>query len=101
MAKLSPILLPKNVIDETGHRYGRLLVREYVEVPGEKAHWRCDCDCGNEFVTRGDRLRTERTVSCGCWRADKDVRQAARLKVSPRRRKQIADMGGEARRRSR
>ena len=41
---------PARTIDETGARYGRLIVLERVigpidsDVPG--AHWRCACDCG-------------------------------------------------------
>ena len=89
------IPLPKGTIDETGHRYGRLTVEEYIDSPGA-ALWRCMCECGSEIVARGSKLRQGIIVSCGCWRADPNVRQAARLKVSARRRKQIASLGGLA-----
>ena len=90
--------LPKNTTDETGHRYGRLLVAEYAGREGDGAAlWLCRCDCGGNAVVRGAKLRSGRTVSCGCERADPEIRQAARLKVSSRRRKQIARLGSDAR----
>jgi hypothetical protein len=97
------IPLPINTIDETGNRYGRLVVLEYAgrEEPleagqGGPARWLCQCDCGNQIAVRGKRLRVGRQVSCGCERADPNIRQAARMKVSARRRKAIAVMGGAA-----
>lgn len=53
--------------DETGNRYGKLLVLERVggRLWGQAA-WRCKCDCGNEAVVAGNQLRTGRTRSCGC-----------------------------------
>lgn len=97
------IALPKGTIDETGHTYGRLKVLEYACSANRNAYWLCLCDPalggdGNRVEVRGDRLRNGRTVSCGCWRADPNIRQAARMKTPPRRRKQIAIMGGQARR---
>lgn len=57
--------------DETGKRYGRLTVlRKYPVPDNPQAHWLCRCDCGQEFVTRGDNLRSGRTKSCGCLRSD-------------------------------
>lgn len=55
--------------DETGHRYGRLTVlRRYgVKKPsGNGAYWLCKCDCGNEYVAHGIKLRNGNTRSCGC-----------------------------------
>ena len=95
--------LPPNTLDETGHRYGRLVVLEYAgrEEPTAKgrggfARWRCRCDCGKETTVRGKRLREGRVTSCGCYRADPAVRQAARFRTSARRRKAIARMGRDA-----
>lgn len=54
-------------IDETGNRYGKLIVLEFVEQ--EKymdAYWLCQCDCGNKAIVRGACLRTGNTKSCGC-----------------------------------
>lgn len=58
-----------NRIDMAGQRFGRLLVRSFVETRGKstkKAYWLCTCDCGNECVTSGANLRSGSTKSCGC-----------------------------------
>ena len=63
------ITLSKRTIDETGNRYGHLLVMEYVGISKNRGHlalWKCLCDCGNESVVRGSRLRQGETKSCGC-----------------------------------
>lgn len=54
-------------IDETGNRYGRLTVvcRAGSTKNGE-AMWLCLCDCGNESIVRGTKLRRMETRSCGC-----------------------------------
>ena len=69
----------KNVIDERGHRYGRLTVLERYPVKGAgKAYWKCRCDCGVEVVVDGRVLRSGRTRSCGCLR--REVNSAAMTK---------------------
>jgi hypothetical protein len=80
--------------DLTGLRFGRLVVKEFHEVRG-KGYWWCVCDCNpKEWVSvRVDKLKTGRTVSCGCFRADPQVRQAARWETPAERRKEIAAMG--------
>ena len=54
----------KNLI---GQRFGKLLV---VERAGSNkksnAEWLCLCDCGNEKIVLGTRLRKGITKSCGC-----------------------------------
>ena len=55
--------------DETGNRYGRLLVLSYhSRSEGKAQHPRflCKCDCGNEVVVLGTNLRRNHTTSCGC-----------------------------------
>lgn len=58
------------IIDETGNRYGRLVVLEYAGIHKCKAMWRCQCDCGNKKVIFGIYLRNGHTRSCGCLKAD-------------------------------
>lgn len=54
--------------DMTGLRFGRLVVIEIAEkaTHGKCLKWRCKCDCGNDFIAYGARLRSGTTQSCGC-----------------------------------
>lgn len=54
------------VVDETGNRYGKLVVLEREDSHNGKARWICRCDCGNKTVANGCDLRSGRVVSCGC-----------------------------------
>lgn len=57
----------KRLIDLTGQRFGQLVVMEYAgRNERRESLWRCQCDCGNESVVRGDVLRRGTTESCGC-----------------------------------
>lgn len=59
----------KRLKDETGNRYGRLVVLEYAGTrPNHRggAVWKCRCDCGNETVVWSGSLRGGDTRSCGC-----------------------------------
>lgn len=53
-------------IDETGNRYGLLIVVSKSRKKTRKAFWDCVCDCGNTCTVRADRLRSNTTTSCGC-----------------------------------
>jgi len=56
-----------NRIDETGHRYGKLVVIKQAEKRvADEITWFCKCDCGGEKVVRGRDLRYGKTKSCGC-----------------------------------
>jgi len=60
-----------NAIDETGNRYGGLVVLERIDrvTPGrrgKRVFWVCKCDCGTNHVVRGDVLRKGGARSCGC-----------------------------------
>lgn len=54
------------VIDITGHRFGRLVAISYVN----PKRWLCRCDCGTETIIPGDNLRRAITKSCGCLRTE-------------------------------
>lgn len=49
-------------IDETGKKYGKLTVLEYVG----KRKWKCQCECGNTINAYIFNLKRGRTKSCGC-----------------------------------
>jgi hypothetical protein len=88
--------MPGKVRDLKGRRFGRLIVRELENVRGH-AYWRCRCDCGADTVVRSQKLTSGRIVSCGCFKADPAVRQAARMRTPAARRRQIARLGAAAR----
>ena len=49
-----------------GMRFGRLLVLERAPNQGRYVCWKCQCDCGNQIVTRAASLTSGLTQSCGC-----------------------------------
>jgi hypothetical protein len=59
-------------VDETGKRYGMLLVieRDYERKFNNPrgTYWKCLCDCGSYCLARGGALREGRRKSCGCLR---------------------------------
>ncbi len=56
------------LIDEIGHRYGKLLVVERAanNETYRHARWLCKCACNNTTVVAGLHLRQNRIKSCGC-----------------------------------
>ena len=64
----------KSLVDLTGKRFGRLLVIEEATIDQrpEKDHaaWICQCDCGNQKIVSGYKLRNGNTQSCGCYRRE-------------------------------
>jgi hypothetical protein len=57
------------IIDRSGLRYGKLVVRKFVGLAQTKAHsalWECVCDCGGVSVVEGSKLQSGQTQSCGC-----------------------------------
>jgi hypothetical protein len=64
--------------DLTGQRYGRLVVRRFAgRDQARHLYWECECCCGRVVIVRAAKLRTGRQVSCGCMRADPEIRRAA------------------------
>jgi hypothetical protein len=59
-------------IDLTGQVFGRLTVvaRHTENTPSGQARWVCRCSCGGSSVSRGQELRSGKTNSCGCLRAE-------------------------------
>ena len=60
-------------IDETGNRYGKLVVISKSRRKTRKAFWDCICDCGNNCTIRADRLRSNIATSCGCDTYSKSI----------------------------
>ncbi len=57
-------------LDLVGERFGRLKVIELAYMKDNKSYWQCECDCGNESVVMGSKLKFGHTKSCGCYRVD-------------------------------
>lgn len=60
-------------VDITGRRYGRLVVLKEAGYYGPRMRllWSCQCDCGNITTsTRGDDLKANKVISCGCIHKD-------------------------------
>jgi len=60
-------------IDITGQRFERLVAIEYIK----DKKWRCLCDCGAVTFVVAHQLRSGRSGSCGCLRAE-SMRQTKR-----------------------
>lgn len=65
-------------IDLTGQTFGYLTVLERGENnPHGQARWRCRCVCGRETLVVAAKLRSGRTISCGCM----GLRHATEAKI--------------------
>ena len=60
--------------DLEGQRFERLVVLHRAS----NGDWQCRCDCGTEKPIKGCHLRSGRTKSCGCLKAQVEKRQKAR-----------------------
>ena len=54
------------MLDETGNRYGKLVVLERATHRSKNVHWLCECDCGNTTIVDGCNLRRSKIKGCGC-----------------------------------
>lgn len=52
-------------IDLVGLKFGKLLVLQHSHID-KQYYWKCICDCGNETIVAGNKLRSAHTRSCGC-----------------------------------
>lgn len=53
-------------LPKEGEVFGRLTVLSFSHRVLRHRYWRCLCKCGKETVTRGSRLHSGKTLSCGC-----------------------------------
>lgn len=63
------------LIDLTGRVFGRLTVIGRAPNRGRHVYWVCVCRCGAERSVKGDHLKGERIVSCGCLSAEASSRR--------------------------
>lgn len=69
-----------SLIDETGNKYGRLLViKRDINNSHKNAFWLCECECGQIKVINGQSLRNGETKSCGCLQREKAKKTFSKL----------------------
>jgi len=68
------MILSKRVKNITNKRFGKLLVIKpaFFKKDGS-VMWLTRCNCGEEFIISGNRLRTGKTTHCGCERNSKGI----------------------------
>jgi hypothetical protein len=60
----------------TGMKFGRLTVLERgANTPAGIVRWKCECECGNTTLTLSTSLIAGKTVSCGCYRRERNYKQ--------------------------
>ena len=61
----------RNKLELAGQKFGRLSVLyECGRSKTGKVLWTCRCECGNECIVSGVKLKNQDTRSCGCLRRD-------------------------------
>lgn len=55
-----------NALDLCGARSGKLTAIRPAGVRGGHVQWLAKCDCGNETIVRGARIKSGEVRSCGC-----------------------------------
>lgn len=69
----NPTELQRRREDIVGLRFGRLEVLAFEETPGRRRlYFSCMCDCGTIRVVRKEALVSGQTVSCGCYRDERN-----------------------------
>lgn len=57
----------------SGKKFNKLTVIEPVDrKPGERTKYKCTCDCGNETIVEGSKIKNGHTKSCGCLKEEVD-----------------------------
>jgi hypothetical protein len=60
--------------DLTGKKIGLLTAVSYVGSVNKRSHWNCLCECGNHIQAEGNNLIRGHTLSCGCVRSHKRLK---------------------------
>jgi len=78
-------------IDETGNRYGRLVVIERAQQKTRhgKGYWICKCDCGTVKPILAASLRAKVTASCGCLASELSTKKAIAMQYKTLRRRKV------------
>ena len=60
----------KTIKDETGNRFGKLLVLKFSHKENQRTYWICRCDCGKEIIINKANVKNGHTKSCGCYNSE-------------------------------
>ena len=52
--------------DLTNKKFNKLLVISLAEKKNTRYYWLCKCDCGNNKIIAGSKIKNGQTKSCGC-----------------------------------
>lgn len=63
-----------NFIDLTGQSFERLTVIKLIEKENG-IHWFCECECGGNTTTTGNKLKSGHTKSCGCIKSELTIKR--------------------------
>ncbi len=59
--------------DLSGYKFNKLTVIEPLQRKvGERTKYKCICECGNEIVVEGSKIKNSHTKSCGCIKKEID-----------------------------
>lgn len=60
-------------LDLSGQSFGRVTVVEKTSKRDKKGNviWHCVCSCGNKKLISTRRLKSNKNISCGCYRREK------------------------------
>jgi hypothetical protein len=71
MPELIVATLPKTSQDLTNQRFGRLVAIQFLGFDSRKKQlWEFECDCGNTITAHACNVKSGKTKSCGCLRAE-------------------------------
>lgn len=74
---------PNKFIDLTGQKFGKLtVISKSDRIESGNIYWNCLCECGNSTVVNGAKLRSGKTVSCGCIKSHGECRVAELLRAN-------------------
>lgn len=59
--------------DLTGQRFGKQVVIAFSERKNGRVYWNCLCDCGNSHLSASSKLKSGRSLSCGCGRGKSNI----------------------------
>lgn len=75
-----------------GEKFGKLLVLSKENSDRYGFNYKCKCDCGEEKIIRGSKLKSKEIKSCGCLRSPKQYEYIENLKL---RLKKYSEYQGE------